>query len=92
LNNRGLANYHLGRHAKAIADFTDAISIDRDEARLYAHRGLVHMARNDTAAALADYNIAVKLAEDDPTHADMLPTYRERQAKLAATVGAIRTG
>jgi tetratricopeptide (TPR) repeat protein len=63
-NNRGLALYERGDHARAIDDFTEAIRLDGKLARAYYNRALAHLARGDEDAAQVDRERALAL---DPT-------------------------
>ncbi len=51
---RGLAWYDKTDYTKAIADFTESIRLNPQDAAPYVGRGASHMYRNDVHAAIAD--------------------------------------
>jgi tetratricopeptide (TPR) repeat protein len=53
---------------QAIADFTQALRLDPDNANAYNERGSAYAAKGDYDQALADYNQAIRLDPND-THA-----------------------
>jgi tetratricopeptide (TPR) repeat protein len=50
----------LGRHADAVADFTQALSLE-DDARTRALRGWAYLASKASALALADFDRAIQI-------------------------------
>lgn len=64
--NRGNAQRLLGNHEEAISDFSSAIEITPDDARLFNNRGRVHKMLGQNDAALADAENAVKLEPEKP--------------------------
>lgn len=52
--NRGLCNLRLGNQVEALLDFGEAIRRD-PQPEFYFGRGMLHYQRNDTTAALADF-------------------------------------
>ncbi len=62
LENRAMARYHAGRFNEAISDYTTAINRDPKNPIFYAHRGLVHAALGETAAANADCDHAISIS------------------------------
>src|SRR3984893_8591705 len=68
-NNRGLAYYDKRDFERAIASYTEAISVDPKFAPGYNNRALAHKARGDLDHAIADYSEALRL---DPNNASTL--------------------
>src|SRR5262245_18453125 len=64
-NNRGIAYRAKGDHARAIADFSEAIRLNPN-AFTYYNRGVVYGSKGDHDRAIADYNEAIRL---DPNNA-----------------------
>jgi len=62
----------------ALESLNEAIRMNPYDSNAMVYRGNVHMLRNDPAAALADYELALRLAPGDPAAA------KGRQAALAA--------
>jgi tetratricopeptide (TPR) repeat protein len=63
-NARGLAHGRKGKHKRAIAAFTNAITIKPDFAEALMNRSNAHTERGDTDQASADYRQAVALVPD----------------------------
>lgn len=61
---RGQAFAKLENWQRAIADFTEVLRRDPDNARVYADRGDAWHAEGDTYKAMADYNASLHLALD----------------------------
>ena len=57
----GELNRHLGDHAQAISDCTEAIRIDPSLARAYSTRGSAHRMRGQLDLAIADCGEAIRL-------------------------------
>jgi tetratricopeptide (TPR) repeat protein len=53
-----------GGHDKAIADWTDAISLKPDDAEAYCNRGKAYGEKGDYGKAIADYAEAIRLRPD----------------------------
>jgi tetratricopeptide (TPR) repeat protein len=70
--NRGECYGKKGEHAKAIADFTEAIRLDPKNADVYTKRGSCQVAKGEYGKAIADFTEAIRL---DPKNAD---NYRGR--------------
>jgi tetratricopeptide (TPR) repeat protein len=51
-------------HDRAIADFTQAIRLDQDNAKTYNERGNIYDHKGDYDRAIADYNQAIRLNPD----------------------------
>jgi tetratricopeptide (TPR) repeat protein len=66
-NLRGERRYFRGRYDDAIADFTQAIRLQKDLAAAYRNRGLALSAKNDFDTAIADCTEAIRLNGDDPS-------------------------
>jgi tetratricopeptide (TPR) repeat protein len=49
---------------KAIADLTQAIRLDPDNAKAYSFRGTAYLCKNDYDKAIADYNRAIQLDQN----------------------------
>jgi len=64
-NNRCAAHIEQGRHDKAIADCSQAIQLDPDDATAYHNRGLAHRKKGNTDQAIADHTEAIRL---DPSY------------------------
>jgi tetratricopeptide (TPR) repeat protein len=60
-NNRGLAYYKKGEHDRAIADFTESIALDPNDAEAYYNRGVVYGAKGEFDRAIADYDEVIAL-------------------------------
>lgn len=63
-NNRGAANYALGQHQAAIADYNEALRLQPDDADAYSNRGNAKTALGQHEAAIADYAEALRLQPD----------------------------
>jgi tetratricopeptide (TPR) repeat protein len=64
-NRRGERRYLRQRHDDAIADFTQAIRLQKDLAIAYRNRALAFSGKNDHDTAIADCNEAIRLNSDD---------------------------
>lgn len=64
--NRGNVHAHNGRFDRAIADYTQAIKLDPDDADGYNNRGNAYRRAGQLDRAIADFNLAIKLAPTDP--------------------------
>ena len=63
-NGRGLARQALGQYDEAVADYTQAITLDADFAEAYFNRGLLyHDQLGNRRGAMTDYNRAIRLDE-----------------------------
>ena len=51
----GQKEYKLGKYTKAIEDFTKAIELNLDDAKLYYYRGGAHEKLGEYTEALKDY-------------------------------------
>src|ERR1700689_2888938 len=60
-NNRGNAYRLKGDNDHAIADYTQAISIDPKHVKAYKNRGLAYRDKGDYDRAIGDYNQAISL-------------------------------
>jgi tetratricopeptide (TPR) repeat protein len=58
-NNRGLANYHIGKYEEAKRDFDEALKKSTDDPFVYFNRGNVFMNQKDFDAAHADFDMAI---------------------------------
>lgn len=47
LNNRGLANYHMGRLDEAKTDYDEAIKKNPDDSLVFFNRGNVHLNKKE---------------------------------------------
>jgi len=65
--NRGLAYGQLGKYQKALADYTQALSLDPNLVDAYFNRGIVHNRLGESQQAIADYTQALSL---DPNLVD----------------------
>jgi tetratricopeptide (TPR) repeat protein len=60
-SNRGLAYASKGEYDNAIAEYTEAIRIDPQDAEAYHSRGLVYRKKGENEKAIADYSAAIRL-------------------------------
>jgi tetratricopeptide (TPR) repeat protein len=72
--------YVQEQYDSAIAEYTDAISLDSSRADALTNRGVIRDLHGDHAAALEDYTRAIKAK----------PAYAEAYAKRAATYKSLR--
>ena len=63
---RGLAWSNKRDYDRAIADFSQAVKLDRKLAAAYNNRGLAYRAKGDNDRAIADFSMAAKI---DPNYA-----------------------
>jgi tetratricopeptide (TPR) repeat protein len=61
----GEAAYDNGDWDKAIADLTEAIRLDPNDAIAYYNRGILYYKKNDCDSAIADYTEAIRLDPND---------------------------
>jgi len=61
---RGNAYYHKGDYDPAIADFSQAIKLQPDDAAAYYNRGNAYYYKGDYDQAITDYTKAIKLQPD----------------------------
>jgi tetratricopeptide (TPR) repeat protein len=59
-HNRGFTFHAKSEHDRAIADYTEAITLDPEDTTNYYNRGLVFHAKGDRDRAIADYSAAIK--------------------------------
>jgi tetratricopeptide (TPR) repeat protein len=64
-NRRGKAYSAKGDQVQAIADYTQAIKLEPDNAIYLANRGLSYLAREDYESAIADFTHAIQIDPDD---------------------------
>ena len=57
----GQKEYKLGKYTKAIEDFTKAIELNLNDAKLYYSRGGVHEKLGEYTEALKDYKKGIKI-------------------------------
>jgi tetratricopeptide (TPR) repeat protein len=57
--NFGLAEARCGRPERALADYTEALRLDPRLAEAHLNRGILHLDRKDTAAAVTDFRAAL---------------------------------
>ena len=76
--NRGLGYAHKNDYDRAIADFSQAVSLDPNEADAFGNRGIAYELKKDYAHAITDYDQAIRL---DPKNAEAL--YNRSLAKRA---------
>gem|GEM_PF-1185682 len=60
-NNRGVANYNLGRRQPAIDDFNHALLLDNNYADAYNNRGVAYFEMRKYHQAINDYNEVIRL-------------------------------
>ena len=65
--NRGISYYKRGAYDKAIADYTEAIRLDRKSATAYVNRGRCYAEKNEPNKAIADFTEAIRLVPTNPT-------------------------
>jgi tetratricopeptide (TPR) repeat protein len=70
--NRGVSRFKKGDTDRAIADITEAISLNPNDARFYDMRGVMHGEKRNYDGAIRDFTEAIRL---DPT----VSTYISRQ-------------
>jgi tetratricopeptide (TPR) repeat protein len=72
-SSRGESHFSLKQYDKAIADFSDAIKLNKSPTSLsFIRRAKAYEARGDKAKAIADYNSAAKLDPNDSAIKDAL--------------------
>jgi tetratricopeptide (TPR) repeat protein len=64
-NQRGERRYLRRRYDDAIADFTQAIRLQKDLGAAYRNRALAFSGKNDHDTAIADCDVAIRLNGDD---------------------------
>lgn len=64
LVNRGSALYRQKKLAEAIADFTRAIELDRENLKAFYNRGISYFEKGDYETAMADITHAIQLKPD----------------------------
>lgn len=64
---RGKVFDQKGEHNLAIADYSEAIGLNPDEAAFYCTRGIAYRQKGDHGLAIADYDQAIKLKPDYST-------------------------
>ena len=57
----GQKEYKLGKYNKAIEDFTKAIELNLDDAKLYYYRGSAHEKLGEYIEALKDYKKGIDI-------------------------------
>ncbi|MEY4927813.1 MAG: hypothetical protein RI894_2249 [Bacteroidota bacterium] len=67
-NDRGFAKFLLGQIESAIADFDQALKLDKEFLPAYRNRAKARLNLGDQIAALEDYNQALELAHDADTY------------------------
>jgi tetratricopeptide (TPR) repeat protein len=65
--NSGDANKNKGEWDKAIAEYTEALRINPNNAAAYVNRGFAYISKGMYDRAIEDYNAALRI---DPNHAD----------------------
>jgi tetratricopeptide (TPR) repeat protein len=60
-NDRGVANYCLGKRPEALDDFSKAIELDSECEVAYSWRGSIKIEQEDFAGAIDDYNKSIEL-------------------------------
>jgi tetratricopeptide (TPR) repeat protein len=69
---RGVSRFKKGDTDRAIADITEAISLNPNDATFYATRGAMHQEKKDYDGAIRDFTEAIRLA---PTVSDYFSRY-----------------
>jgi len=87
--NRGMEAYSAKSYDKAIAEFTEAISLFPNYAEAYTNRGRAYEQKRDYNRAIADYNEAVQRGD---TNARQNLQQAQQAARDAATGRNIRLG
>ena len=59
--NRGMAYYEQDNYDQAIEAFTQAITLDPNDADAYFYRGIAYGAKEDNDRAIADFTQAIRL-------------------------------
>ncbi|MDR2485684.1 MAG: tetratricopeptide repeat protein, partial [Treponema sp.] len=77
MSNRGYENIMQKKYDQAIADLSQAIRLNPNDAAVYHKRGAAYARKGDCDRALADYNQAIKI---DPNYA---LAYNDRGAAYA---------
>ncbi|MFC2060178.1 tetratricopeptide repeat protein [Chloroflexota bacterium] len=70
-NNRGIAYTVEGEYTKAVADFSEAIRLDPDCARVYYNRGITYQLIGEKAKAVVDFNKFITLT-NNPEWVEMI--------------------
>ena len=63
---QGIEKIERGDYDGAIADYTQAIRLDPNNANAYGNRGIAYGEKGDYDRAIADYNQAIRLDPNDP--------------------------
>ena len=66
-NGRGIVYQYMGDLARALADYSEAIRLDPNDALAFNNRGLGYAAEKDYDRAILDFTEAIRL---DPGYAD----------------------
>ena len=61
LHNRGISFERLGHYVQAIADFTEVIKLDQENANAYFNRGCCYDSIGEIDLAISDYSVALEL-------------------------------
>ena len=64
--NRGIAYFAKGYPDRAVADLTEAIRLDPNDANSFINRGNAYISKGDNDRAIADYNEAIRLGPEHP--------------------------
>src|SRR5262249_37259280 len=64
-NNRGLAYLAKGNYDRAVADFSESIRLNPDDATYYNNRGIAYEGKQDYDRAIAAFTEAIKLRPND---------------------------
>tara|TARA_B110000211_G_scaffold88694_1_gene103768 strand:- start:1094 stop:1420 length:327 start_codon:yes stop_codon:yes gene_type:complete len=79
-NNRGMAHFELENYENAIANFTNCLIIDPNDARAYTNRGEAYGGLGNYEDAITDFTIATRI---DPDYAR---AYYDRGTKQRSSI------
>jgi Flp pilus assembly protein TadD len=82
--NRGLAYKTLGQLENAYLDYSRAIELNPAFGAAYTNRGNVQLLRNDVAAAMADFRMALELDPNDQVARENLEAIEAALRKIGA--------
>jgi len=80
-NGRGNVYYSKRDYDRAIADYTEAIKINPNDAVLYANRGNAYREKRDYDRAIADYEAALRISPNNADAKQQLENARKARGR-----------